>query len=275
MSKTLKLLVLLPLSLASQFSLAQSTNEAAPAAPLHSWAGYHFGVDVGSQIGNSNQSLSVNDPQQSLSGQGANADQSVLLGSVVNSAKNSSVAGFHVERLFQQDKLVYGVAANLMFLGCKTGSNTGSVLNDPNQIFPNYTSSVEGQSCLNNFSSLTAKVGRAVGNALFFVDGGLAVARLKYNTSATITNVDNPGPADVWTGSGSKTMMGYVIGTGVQYAITKNVSAGVNLNFYDLGKTTYNAQPDAFTAGDQPGVYQSVSARAKGKILKLSVDYQF
>ena len=261
----------------SPLAFAQSSSSAdmSSTTSLHSWAGYHVGIDLGTQLGSSNQSLTVNDPQRSLSGQGANANQAVLLGNSVNSAKNSTIAGVHAEYLLQQDSLVYGVAAKLMTVNCKTGSTTGSTLNDVTQNPPNYFSSIQGQSCLNYFSSMTGKIGKAIGNSLFYVDGGLAMGRAKYKTSATITNVGNPGPADVWTGSGSKTIVGYVVGAGIQYAFDKNVSIGLNLEHYDLGKLAYTAQPDAFTAGDQPGVSQSMVARVKGNLLRLSVDYQF
>lgn len=242
---------------------------------LHSWAGFHIGIDIGAQLDSNNQSLKVNDPLQSLSGQGATANQAVLLGTHVKSAGSSTVGGVHAEYLLQQDSLVYGVGVELMAASCKNGSTTGSTLNDPTQAYPNYFSSISGKNCLNYFSSVTGKIGKAVGNFLFYADGGIAMGGAQSKSTETITNVGNPGAPDVWSGSRSKTMVGYVIGAGVQYAFDKNVSMGLNLEHYDLGKSSYSAQPNAFTAMDQPGVYQSMVGHVNGNLLRLSVDYQF
>lgn len=272
---SLKAAALLTVLSFSALSHAQSVDkDNVSISSLHSWAGYHIGIDLGAQLSNAGQSLNVNDPQQSLSGQGTYANQSVLLGNNVNSGRNATLAGFHTEYLLQQDSLVYGATANLLTLSCKTGSATGLTLNDPIQTYPNYVSSIQGQSCLNYFSSVTGKIGKAVGKSLFYVDAGLAMARAKYQTVATITNTGNP-PSDVWTGSGSKTMVGYVFGGGVQYAFDKNVSVGLNIEHYDLGKSSYAAQSDAFTATDQPGVFQAMTARVKGNLVRFSVGYQF
>lgn len=271
----LKNTIPLALLLFSAISYAQSDgNSGSSTSSLHSWAGYHIGIDLGAQLSNTSQSLNVNDPQQSLSGQGANANQAVLLGKNVNSGRNSTIAGIHADYLLQQNSLVYGAAANLMTLNCKLGAPAGSTLSDPTQIYPNYISNTQGKSCLNYFSSVTGKIGKAVEKSLFYIDGGLAMGRANYQTVATITNIGNP-PSDIWTGSGSKTKVGYVFGGGMQYALDKNTSVGVNLEHYDLGKLSYTAQPDSFTAMDQPGVSQSMTARVKGNLLRFSVDYQF
>lgn len=275
MTHFLKTAILFVPLLVSSVSHAQSNIiEILPISSLHSWAGYHVGVDVGVQTDTRNQSLQVNDPQQSLSGQGSHTNQAILLTTSVNSAKNSPIGGMHADYLFQHDSLVYGFAADLMTSSCKTGLVSSSSLTDPSQTSPDYVSTIQGKTCLNYFSSVKGEIGKAIGNALFYIDGGVAIARVKSKVNATISNIGNP-PPDVWTGSTSKTMVGYVIGAGIRYALDKNISIGLNLDHYDLGKLSYTAQPDVFTAGDQAGVYQSMNARIRGNLLKLSVDYQF
>lgn len=260
----------------SSYSYAQSSDtEISQKTPLHSWAGYHIGIDLGNQLNSKNQSLIVNDPLMSLSGQGANTDQSILLGNSVKSATNLLTGGLHVDYLLQQKSVVYGIAADLMTANCKMGSVSGSTLNDPSQAFPNYFSTIQGKTCLNYFATVKGKIGASIGNSLFYIDGGIASGRAKSKTSAIITNIGNSAPPDVWTGSVSKSLLGYVIGAGMQYAFDKNISLGINMQHYDLGKSSYTAQPDTFTAGDQPGVYQSMSAHVKGNLLKISIDYQF
>lgn len=247
--------------------LAQTTT--------HVWAGVHAGVNLGVQTDNANQNLQVSDPHKSLSGQGANADQSVLLTGEVKSAKNAALGGIYGDYLWQDQQIVYGVSAQLIADQCKTGPSRNGSLSDPTKApFSGYSSEVSGQSCMTSLAAVLGKVGYAQGKALLYIDGGLAFGRIKSNTTASITNLGNP-PADSWSGSTAKNLTGYIVGAGVQYAITKNTALGLSASHYDLGKFSYAAKPDAFTAADQPGVSQLISGRARGNLVMLSLDYQY
>lgn len=271
-SKQKALSVLIVVSFSSAYaaesgSTAKVTN--------HSWAGYHAGVDLGVQSDSANQTLSVNDPQQSLSGQGANADQGTLLRGDVKSARNLVFGGIHADYLLQENTLVYGVSASLMTGNCRNGDTKSLSLNDPTKApYPSYFSNVSGQNCLNYLSAIKGKIGTAFGDTLLYIDGGLAFGRVKSKTSASITNVVNP-PSDIWTGTNKKTLTGYIVGAGAQYAFDKNISIGLNISHYDLGKLSYSTKPDAFTADDQPGVNQSINGHARGNLVQLAIDYQY
>ncbi|MDY7574605.1 outer membrane protein [Actimicrobium sp. CCI2.3] len=267
--------VLLTMLLLSFASAHAAGLETFTITPLHSWAGYHLGVDLGVQTRTANQALTVNDPQQSLSGQGANADQAALLTGNAKTVKNIAIGGIHADYLLQENGLVYGVAAELMASNCNRSASANSLLNDPTKApFPDYSSTVSSKNCLSYLSAIKGKAGYAVGNVLLYVDGGLAFGRVRSSTVATIANTGNP-PSDVWSGSSAKTMTGYMIGAGIQVALEKNISLGLGLSHYDLGKTSYATKPDTFTAGDQPGVDQSIASRAKGNLAKISLSYQY
>lgn len=265
-------------TLLSLLVLSTSNVQAADTSdrePTHGWAGTHAGVILGVQTDNANQNLQVSDPQKSLSGQGANADQSVLLTGTVNSAKNAALGGIYGDYLWQDQQIVYGASAQLMADQCKTGPSRNGSLSDPTKApFPAYSSEVRGQSCLSSLAAILGKIGYAQGNALLYLDGGLAFGRIKSTTTASITNLGNP-PADSWSGNTAKNMTGYIVGAGVQYAVTKNTALGLSASHYDLGKFSYATKPDAFTTGDQPGVSQLISGRARGNMITLSLDYQY
>lgn len=264
-------LVLLLISFSGAYA-AESENMAVKGT--HSWAGYHIGVNLGKQTNGVNQTLKVNDPQQSLSGQGANADQSVLLTGDVNSARNLSLGGIHADYLLQAHNIVYGITAELFANSCKNGTARNSALSDPTKAPPDYTATVSGQNCLSRLAAIKGKLGMAFGEALIYVDGGLAFGRSAAKTVAVITNTGNP-PSDVWSGSNTKTLTGYIIGAGVQYALVKNVSAGLRMSRYDLGRVSYTTAPDSFTAADQPGVNQSITGRVRGNLVQIGLDYSF
>jgi len=76
--------------------------------------------------------------------------------------------------------------------------------------------------------TVTGRVGLTADRALIYVKGGAAWAHFEHETSA--------GGALVATAD--KTVWGWTVGTGVEYAITTNWSAKLEYNFMDFGKNT-------------------------------------
>ena len=70
--------------------------------------------------------------------------------------------------------------------------------------------------------------------ALFFLKGGAAWADVKYGASL------NLGTLATFNTSVSDTRFGWMIGTGVEYAITQNLSAKIEYNYLDFGSRNYN-----------------------------------
>lgn len=276
MQNTLKITgALLSILIISLANAGAAEAESSDQNATHSWAGLHAGVTLGVQLDSADQNLQVIDPQKSLSGQGANADQSVLLKGNVKSGKNSSIGGIYGDYLWQDQQVVYGTSAELMADGCKSGSSRNASLTDPTKApFPGYVSDVHGQNCLHSLATIRGKLGFAQGNSLLYLDAGLAFGRVNSNTTASITNLGNP-PSDAWSGNTEKNLTGYVVGVGMLYAITKNTALGLRASHYDLGKFSYTAKPDAFTAGDQPNVSQLINGRASGNLIQVSLDYQY
>ncbi len=76
--------------------------------------------------------------------------------------------------------------------------------------------------------TITGRVGVTADRALIYVKGGAAWAHIEHEVSAfgfPVTSAD-------------KTVWGWTVGTGVEYAITGNWSAKIEYNFMDFGKNT-------------------------------------
>src|ERR1019366_4581262 len=69
--------------------------------------------------------------------------------------------------------------------------------------------------------------------ALFYLKGGAAFADVKYGAALNLGTIINA------SASVSDTRIGWMIGTGVEYAITQNLSAKIEYNYLDFGTKSY------------------------------------
>jgi opacity protein-like surface antigen len=109
--------------------------------------------------------------------------------------------------------------------------------------------------------SLTPRIGYAAGHALYYVKGGGAYA---HDTTSYSTGLftDN--------GSASANRFGWTLGVGAEYAITANLSAKVEYDYYGLGSKTIS-MPDV-AAGNAP---TSVSVMRDQQLVKFGLNYRF
>lgn len=97
---------------------------------------------------------------------------------------------------------------------------------------------------LNGLASLSARAGVAFDNTLVYARGGYAVG---WNEGFS-NNVMLPAPAvDVATGTG--TVQGYVIGAGVEHAVTEQISVGLDYSYYGFQRGELDMTSSAYPAG--------------------------
>jgi opacity protein-like surface antigen len=104
-------------------------------------------------------------------------------------------------------------------------------------------------------STVTGRVGAAIGSALLFVKGGAAWTHDKYTNLATcggqqpnfLRGID-AACGDLFVGQ--QTRPGWIIGAGLEYALTNNWSAKLEYNYSDFGKQSvwlFDEQGNAFS----------------------------
>jgi outer membrane immunogenic protein len=117
---------------------------------------------------------------------------------------NGWLAGGYVGYNWQVDNWVYGIEADAMWSGIRgTNVNTDDL---------DYLATVRG------------RLGVAVDNFLFYGTAGAAVAG---------GNSSSPGP------SSSRTHAGWVVGAGIEAALTETVTGRVEYNYVDLNTRGY------------------------------------
>jgi outer membrane immunogenic protein len=124
------------------------------------------------------------------------------------------------------------------------------------------------ESRLTSFGTVRARLGYAAGAWLPYVTGGWAWGRNRLSVACP-TSCDNFG--DPATSSDSQTHYGWVVGAGLEYAISQNWSVKAEYLHLELDSKRYNIQVD-FDNGVPAG---ADSGRLKIDTVKAGVNYRF
>ena len=111
-------------------------------------------------------------------------------------------------------------------------------------------------------SSLRARAGVADNNLMLYLTGGIAFA----NANLTITNgasdvLCSPAcvtTAGLFTRSDSKTLVGYVIGSGAEMKFTDNISGRVEYLYYNFGSNTFTLSDGEENVSQKLDIHENV-----------------
>jgi outer membrane immunogenic protein len=157
--------------------------------------------------------------------------------------QSGGLAGFTAGYNFQSGPLVVGIEADLDF-GSIAGSNSPA--------FATYTSgNVTGE------GSLRARFGYAMDRALFYVTGGYTGANMRGSLA------DTGGNPNLFCNQ-SNYLNGYVVGLGLEYAVTNNLSVKAEYLYSYYGSANYFG-----------GTRDSVSAGTNFSNIRAGVNYHF
>lgn len=156
---------------------------------------------------------------------------------------DSALAGVHAGALYEARRVVVGVEGELEFVNARGG----------------FTDPIGAGKLTNTWrASIRGKAGYSFGRVLPFVTFGAAFLNMKYD----YTNF--AGPIVETT---EQVRTGYTIGAGMSYAFTKNILAGIEYRFTDLGNFYYDSRT-AF-----PGLTGRQNPRFS--TIRSSVSYKF
>jgi len=158
-------------------------------------------------------------------------------------------AGYNV----QVGRIVYGIEGDYGWSNAKGGT---SCAGGDTPFFLTCEAEV------NNLATLTARVGHTWGRALFYVKGGLAAGEATVQTSQN-QNLPVP-PSNTPVNGESKWLLGWTIGTGMEFALTDRWSAKAEYNYYDLGQESYRIDSNLIADAD-----------TRGSAVRIGVNYHF
>ena len=175
---------------------------AAP-APLPTWTGFYIGLQGGGGWGRSDETF-------------FNAPNGFGFAGTQRYDINGGFAGGVIGYNWQVDNIVFGLEGDYHWadINGRSGVITAG-LGD------SYFTKLRG------FGDIKGRLGWAAGPALFFVSGGAAVGDLQHR-------YDNPAFSTIQ----NDWRWGWTIGAGAEYMFAPNLSAKVEYNYLDFGKST-------------------------------------
>lgn len=190
-------------------------------APYYNWSGFYLGAHIGG---------GWTDPTY-LNTANTGAFGDLVPGEGFRHSASGVVGGGQVGFNWQAGNFVFGLEASF--------SGTGIDGTWNNTVFGGVDDQFKTK--IGSLFLGTGRVGYAANNWLLYVTGGYAGADVK----ASVSDVVAPNLGSV---SHSKWLSGYTIGAGLEYAFTQNLSLGLQYNYVDLGRSS-------FELGDATGFY--------------------
>jgi len=204
------------------------------------WTGFFGGVHVG--YGWANNSLTNSSPP------GPDTRTIAI-------RPNGVLGGVQVGYNYQSGRAVFGVVADLSYLGM-SGSFVDPGAGPPPGPAYTATSKIEWT------GTIRGRLGFLVTpSMLAYAHGGLAVGGVRG------TWIANPGPGP-WNGVGSATRAGWTVGAGLEYKWTQNLSAFAEYSYVNLGTHTFNNLPG-------PGPAVSFRHKVEAHVVKIGLNYHF
>jgi outer membrane immunogenic protein len=213
------------------------------AQPAVNWTGMYVGFYAGGVWGRGNSQASTNCPETDAGGgppggyyctstdpaTSANANAVTSAGS--GSASSSKfTGGIQIGHNWQTGNFVYGVEGDFGAFNIR-GSQSGSGV---------YTGAGAAFTVTNSFSTdwlLTARgrIGWAASGWLVYATGGLAMSRVEVANSFSDDSAAGGFSGATGSASASKTKVGWTLGGGLEYAVTRNWSIKGEYIYVDLG----------------------------------------
>ena len=208
-----------------------SYSQAAPAPAPFTWTGFHLGVFGSYTHGQF-------EPELNLSGTFNQIPPIIKNGLESRGSADFDSDGGGVGGLigfdYQLGKWVFGLEGAGEYLWSRESRDTGAFILGVGVPPLDMRTSFK----THYLFTVAPRIGYACGRFLPYVTGGLAVGDLEW--SQTVRDLSDPGTH--LGDSRSETNVGWMVGGGLQYALTNHWSARVQYQYVDLGSAGFDSQ---------------------------------
>jgi outer membrane immunogenic protein len=249
------------------------TRKEAPAPvfvpPPFTWTGFYVGVNAGGIWPSGGRGASIFDPNAGIDGFGLSASFPGGLGSQSAGFIGGGQAGYN----WQTGAFVLGVETD--FDGStlsKSFNNVGTPFVGAGGLTGDFLT-VNGKNSLTWLGTTRGRVGFVAtpdNRLMIYGTGGVA-----YGGGNSQFSVFDATTGSIFSGNPSSTRVGWVIGGGVEYAITNNITIKGEYLFADLGSSSFTTTPNGFAAANFPGVSASGKIDWEASIFRAGVNYKF
>jgi outer membrane immunogenic protein len=219
--------------------------------PAYNWTGFYFGANVGGTWGQFDFSPSTIDN---------------VLGTVSSpfstSVTNSSViGGIQSGYNWELGNMLLGFDQDIQFTGLKQGFTVAAPAGS-------FLAGDMFQAKVDFLSSTRVKAGWVWDRFMLYAAGGLTTGEM----DTTATYIARLGSPALTFTDAHKFHTGYNVGGGAEYAVTNNVSFGVEYRYLNLGHETYNL--GAFTGATPQAVSSTVDLKSSQVTARLNIKLQ-
>lgn len=177
-----------------------------------------------------------------------------------------AVAGYN----WQKGKIVVGIEADASWTSLKS-ETTGTVVDpsSPNFVFP----SGDAIARIDWYGTVRARLGIAAGSFLFYGTGGLAYGNVSLSNRYDLGASGNALSIAPLTSHISSVRAGWVAGLGVDWMLSRNLVAGLQFQYVDLGTVALAEMiaPAPFVGTSSP----RASVHAQFQTVTISLSYKF
>jgi outer membrane immunogenic protein len=247
------------------------TRKEAPAPvfvpPPFTWTGFYVGVNAGGIWPSGSRSASLFAPAAFA------FPVSTFFPGGLGSQSAGFIGGGQAGYNWQTGAFVLGVETD--FDGStlsKSFNNVGTPFTTAGALTGDFLT-VNGKTSLTWLGTTRGRVGFVVtpdNRLMIYGTGGVAYG----GGNSQFTAFDHT-TGSVWTGNPSKTRVGWVIGGGVEYAITNNITIKGEYLYADLGSSSFNSLGNAASAIAFPGVSVTGKVAYNASIFRAGVNYKF
>jgi outer membrane immunogenic protein len=235
------------------------------------WSGFYVGINAGGAWSNSDADarLSTNSsapiPAHPIAGGDITSiNQANAKAHFDSKHHNTFIGGLEGGYNYvMKNGILLGVETDISFFNIKASKDR--TVQSPLLIEPPITYSVH-QSVHNDFLwTLRPRVGYTMGNFLIFATGGLALTETHYNARF----LDSSSPDNLAKYSHSGTKLGWTLGGGAAYALSKNISVKGEYLYQDFGSSHASA------TSSNGYLNLATDAQLRTHLFRAGVDYHF
>jgi len=235
-----------------------------PLADVYSWTGFYVGVNAGGAWGRADTASStIFAPPADYFASAINVAQFNLVGAQ-RDRTSGFIGGAQAGYNWQTGNIVAGIETDFQYFHqAGSGSAAGILPTIP------ATFTISQSFSTNWLWTLRPRLGLAANNWLFYATGGLALTNLKANWRF----IDNFN--DVETTSLSKTMVGWAVGGGAEYAFSSAWSLKAEylyLNFGNAQITTSNILDSGFSPVPRQPISHNISLTSN--VVRIGLNYK-
>jgi outer membrane immunogenic protein len=249
--------------------------------PEFSWSGFYLGVNSGYGWGASHSTVYTDATDA------AHLTSAGLATTVSNTSSLWTQGGFGGGQLgynVQRDRFVFGVETDIQASAIKGAAVAEAAVFPATFLLPSVMSEALTKSNLDWFGTVRARLGYSLGNTLFFgntlvyATGGFAYGGVKDTliaelTSTNVTSTTAPlatSGATAAVDSRNANLTGWVVGGGVEVALSPSWSAKAEYQYIDLGSTNLSAPTSlSYTLPD------TLAARADLGSASVKIDHTY